>query len=113
MLTFSSRPRGPRDAPLPRTPESLCSCDGCASNLKSFARQQHNESTLTPAARLVNSVARPLRKITTNYVDGDLGVTRSGKMAGYDRPHGMGGVMEDLTAGKPPEIASMLEAKRG
>src|SRR5215213_1970450 len=48
MLTFSSRPRGPRDAPLPRTPESLCSCDGCASILQSFARQQHKRHSTPP-----------------------------------------------------------------
>ena len=40
-------------------------------------------------------------------------MTRSGKMAAYNRLHGMEEVMEMLTTGRPPEIASMLEAKRG
>jgi hypothetical protein len=34
-------------------------------------------------------------------------------MAADNRSYGMGGVMEDLTAGKPPEIAGALVAKRG
>jgi acyl-CoA hydrolase len=34
-------------------------------------------------------------------------------MPAYNRLRGMGEVLESLTAGKPPEIASMLEAKRG
>src|SRR4028118_1313693 len=87
---FSPRPRGPwdappprtpryrsscdgrasaRDAPLPRTPEVLCSSGGRASKPRSFRDDNYSQGTLAAPVELVNGVARSLKKITTIYVE--------------------------------------------